>query len=136
MVVVFGCRAGSHRTKLFLLGGFATARSSLNAVILGSADGARSRRLGRLTALFASSAASRQTCVASWLSSVVQTATAPAYGSGPTITGGWHCAGRIWTEQQVRQYVNGLHTSTTATIATGSWSIQVGLAVLRQPGAR
>jgi hypothetical protein len=58
-----------------------------------------------------------------------------AYGSGPTITAGWHALVRVWSEQQVRQYVDGLYASTTA-VATGSWSIQVGLAVLRQPSPR
>jgi hypothetical protein len=30
---------------------------------------------------------------------------------------------RVWNGQQVRQYVDGLRTSTTATTATGSWTI-------------
>jgi hypothetical protein len=47
----------------------------------------------------------------------------PASGSGPTITGGWHTIVRVWDGQQVRQYVDGLRTNTTATSATGSWTI-------------
>jgi hypothetical protein len=47
----------------------------------------------------------------------------PASGSGPTITAGWHTLLRVWDGQQVRQYVDGLRTNTTATTATGSWTI-------------
>ena len=45
----------------------------------------------------------------------------PASGSGPTA--GWHTLERVWNGQQVRQYVDGLRTNTTATSATGSWTI-------------
>jgi hypothetical protein len=47
----------------------------------------------------------------------------PAAGSGPTITAGWHTLVRVWDGQQVRQYVDGQRTNTTATTATGSWAI-------------
>jgi hypothetical protein len=47
----------------------------------------------------------------------------PASGSGPTITAGWHTLVKVWDRQQVRQYVDGLRTNTTATTAAGSWTI-------------
>jgi hypothetical protein len=47
----------------------------------------------------------------------------PGSGSGPTITAGRHTLLRVWGGQQVRQCVDGLHTNTTATTATGSWTI-------------
>ena len=61
----------------------------------------------------------------------------PASGSGPTITAGWHTLVRVWTGQQVRQYVDGMRTNTTATTATGSWTIyRWGWQFLRHPSAR
>jgi hypothetical protein len=39
-----------------------------------------------------------------------------------SITAGWYTLVRLWDWQQVRQYVDRLRTSTTAT-ATGSWTI-------------
>jgi hypothetical protein len=47
----------------------------------------------------------------------------PSSGSGPTITAGWHTLLRVWDGQQGRQYVDGQRTNTTATTATGSWTI-------------
>jgi hypothetical protein len=38
----------------------------------------------------------------------------PASGSGPTITAGWHTLVRVWTGKELRQYVNGMRTDTTA----------------------
>ena len=40
-----------------------------------------------------------------------------------SITAGWYTLVRLWDWQQVRQYVDGLRTSTTATTATGIWTI-------------
>jgi len=47
----------------------------------------------------------------------------PAFVSGPSITAGWHTLVRVWNGQQVRQYIDGLRTNTTATSATGGWTI-------------
>ena len=47
----------------------------------------------------------------------------PASGSGPLITAGWHTLARVWDGQEVRQYVDGLRTNTTAVTATGSWPL-------------
>jgi hypothetical protein len=44
-------------------------------------------------------------------------------GSRPTITTSWPTLVRIWDGQQVRQYVDGPQTDTTAATATGSWTI-------------
>jgi Concanavalin A-like lectin/glucanases superfamily len=44
----------------------------------------------------------------------------PASGNGPPITAGWHTLVRVWDGQEVRQYVDGLCTNTTAVTATGS----------------
>jgi hypothetical protein len=33
-------------------------------------------------------------------------------GGGPMIAAGWHTLVRVWTGQQVRQYVNGVRTDT------------------------
>ena len=40
-----------------------------------------------------------------------------------TITAGWHTLVRVWDGREVRQYVSGLRTDTTAVTATGSWTI-------------
>ena len=47
----------------------------------------------------------------------------PASGSGPLITAGWHTLARVWDGREVRQYVDGLRTNTTAVTATGSWPL-------------
>ena len=47
----------------------------------------------------------------------------PASSNGPLITAGWHTLVRVWDGQEVRQYVDGLRTSTTATTATGGWTL-------------
>ncbi len=47
----------------------------------------------------------------------------PASGSGPLITAGWHTLVRVWDGREVRQYVDGLRTNTTAVTATGSWPL-------------
>jgi hypothetical protein len=47
----------------------------------------------------------------------------PASGDGPTITAGWHTLARVRDRQEVRQYVDGLRTNTTAVAAAGSWTI-------------
>jgi hypothetical protein len=41
----------------------------------------------------------------------------------PPSPWGGHTLVRVWDGQQVRQYVDGLRTNTTATTAAGSWSI-------------
>lgn len=50
-----------------------------------------------------------------------------ASGNGPTITAGWRTLVRVWDGREVRQYVDGLCTNTTAMTATGSWTIHVAL---------
>jgi hypothetical protein len=50
-------------------------------------------------------------------------ADSPASGNGPTITAGWHTLVRVWDGQEVRQYVDGLRSNTTAVTATGAWTI-------------
>lgn len=47
----------------------------------------------------------------------------PASGNGPLIPAGWHTLVRGWDGQQVRQYIDGLRTNTTAVTAAGSWTI-------------
>jgi hypothetical protein len=47
----------------------------------------------------------------------------PGSGSGSTITAGWHTLVRVWSGQQVRQYIDGLRTNTVAVTATGGWTI-------------
>jgi hypothetical protein len=47
----------------------------------------------------------------------------PASGSGPLITAGWHTLVRAWDGREVRQYVEGLRTNTTAVTATGGWPL-------------
>jgi hypothetical protein len=47
----------------------------------------------------------------------------PSSGSGPTIAAGWHTLVRVWDGREVRQYVDGVRTNTTAVTATSSWTI-------------
>ena len=61
----------------------------------------------------------------------------PASGSGPLITAGWHTLVRVWDGREVRQYVDGLRTNTTAVTATGSWPLyRFGYQFTGRRGAR
>ena len=61
----------------------------------------------------------------------------PTSSAGPLITAGWHTLARVWDGREVRQYVDGLRTNTTAVTATGSWPLYpVWLPIHRQRSAR
>ena len=44
--------------------------------------------------------------------------------SGPALPAGWHTLVQVWDGREVRQYVNGIRTSTTAVTATGAWTLR------------
>ena len=50
-------------------------------------------------------------------------AESPSSGNGPLITASWHTLVRVWDGREVRQYVDGLRTNTSAVAATGAWTI-------------